>query len=412
MAIGEYVTRSDPLASDSDPQDGNWLQPEATPSASPEAAPAPAPIGAPPPPPHEPVAVPVYWLVDHAAAPIRYRTIVDLAKLSPLPDRLLSLVYGYQPAVKLALAQRPEGNWHNAMLTVPAARATDFEGVGTIVAYRRLLEYGWDREAPPLFHARRLLFRLLAEDNDPSLLFELAAKGKGEEDGVRRNRALLREAAAAALAQAGYEGDPRLRGAALRLLQRVMKHVRSPLASDPWQMSGGKRVLAPGAAPPSYFLLLMLAHMPLFRLEHASEMDELLKYLTNASADDQGSGSALAAQRLILTRDPLAAEDAANGDIGSVLSWLELAARLGFLKRHEGWTRAFDRLLEQCDEMFVWRTRRGQGGPAVGASRTSNSFVWPTYPLGPNATADDQAAEVTFRLGLIARFSGRPLELV
>ena len=28
---------------------------------------------------------------------------------------------------------------------------------------RRLLEYGWDREAPPLYHARRVLFRLLAE---------------------------------------------------------------------------------------------------------------------------------------------------------------------------------------------------------------------------------------------------------
>ena len=35
---------------------------------------------------------------------------------------------------------------------------------------------------------------------------------------VRRGRMLLREASAAALAQAGYESDPRLRGAARRII--------------------------------------------------------------------------------------------------------------------------------------------------------------------------------------------------
>jgi hypothetical protein len=88
------------------------------------------------------------------------------------------------------------------MLSVPK-QAGDFTGVGTIPAVRRLLEYGWDRESPPLSHARRALFRLLAEDNDPAYLYELGPKSK-DEDSVRRGRMLLREAAAAALAQAGY----------------------------------------------------------------------------------------------------------------------------------------------------------------------------------------------------------------
>ena len=90
-----------------------------------------------------------------------------------------------------------------------------------------------------------------------------------------------------------------------------------------------------------------------------------------------------------------------------LVAWLELAARLGFLKRHEPWAQVYTRLLEQCDESFVWRVRRGVTG-----TRAGNPFVWPTFPLVPNATADDQAADVTFRLGLIARFSGRPLEFV
>jgi hypothetical protein len=45
-------------------------------------------------------------------------------------------------------------------------------------------------------------------------------------------------------------------------------------------------------------------------------------------------------------------------------------------------------------------------------SRVTSSFVWPTYPLVPSGAADDQAAEMSFRLSLIARLSGRPLEFV
>lgn len=413
------MTRPDPLPlpSDSDPQEPDWALPsdqtrgvtptaegQAAPAASPEAAAPPAP----PPPPPEPVAVPINWLVDNGSPPIRYRSLLELARVAPVPDRLASLIYGYPPAITLALSQRPEGTWNNAMLAVPAPRSADFEGVGTIVAYRRLLEYGWDRDAPPLFHARRMLFRLLAEDSDPNLLFELAEKGKMDDESVRRSRVLLRDAAAAALAQAGYEGDPRLRGAALRLLHRVTSFVRSPLASDPWTGAPGKRTLPPGAAPPSYFFLLMLAYMPLFRLEHAGEMDDLLKYLTNQSSEAaQGNHGGAGSHRYLVTGDPLSSEEVAQGDIPFAVSWLELAARLGFLKRHASWSAVFSSLLAQCDESCVWRGRRGQI-----ASRQSHAFVWPSFPLDANVSADDQAGDVTFRLALIARHSGRPLEFV
>jgi hypothetical protein len=60
------------------------------------------------------------------------------------------------------------------MLEIPSGRSHGFEGVGTISAARRLLEYAWEKESPPLMRARRILFRLLAEDEDPAFLFELA----------------------------------------------------------------------------------------------------------------------------------------------------------------------------------------------------------------------------------------------
>jgi hypothetical protein len=240
------------------------------------------------------------------------------------------------------------------------------------------------------------------------MLFEFGEKSKLDDDHVRRHRVLLREAAAAALAQAGYEADPRLRGAAQRLVQRVANFVRSPRAADPWTVAGGKRVLAPGAHPPSYFFLLMLAYMPLFRLEHASELDEILKYLsTQPSGDESVPIAQSAVQRLTIMADPLAHEDLTQIDVAYVLSWLELSARLGYLKRHEGWTQIFKNLLDQCDEGFVWRSRRGQI-----STRTPSPFVWPAYPLAPGATPDEQAAEFTFRLALIAKHAGRPLEFV
>jgi len=72
----------------------------------------------------------------------------------------------------LAMLQASDGTWNHSMLTVPGGRSEHFDGIGTISAVRRLLEYGWDKDTPPLVLARRVLFRLLAEDEDPEWLFE------------------------------------------------------------------------------------------------------------------------------------------------------------------------------------------------------------------------------------------------
>src|SRR5207237_9173010 len=187
--------------------------------------------------------------------------------------------FTHRPALALAIAQQADGTWEHSMLTVPSARAEHFEGVGTVSAVRRLLEYGWDKDTPPLIHARRVLFRLLAEDEDPEFLFELGGKNLGD-DLTHRARAILREAAAAALAQAGYEDDPRLRGAARRIIERIASYLRSPLAQKPFVRVGNQHVLPQEAAPPSVYALVMLAYMPLFRTEHHDAVALLYRHLT------------------------------------------------------------------------------------------------------------------------------------
>ena len=375
--------------------------------------PPPAPPIAPavPPPPPSPVSFPLEWLITHAAPPIKYRALTEVARAEPADaGKIASLPFAYRPALTLAIQQAPDGTWDGGMLSVPSSRAEHFEGVGTIPAVRRLIEYGWHKDTPPLLLARRILFRLLAEDDDPAYLFELGGKHAPDEEGVKHGRLMLREAAAAALAQAGYEGDPRLRGAARRILTRLAKYLRSPLAQKPFIRQGNQHMLAAEAAPPSIHTVLMLAYMPLFRAEHHREMDALYTHLVQPLPRQESvqlvGKRAVVAPHLVLG-DPLPHRNAADADVPFALFWLELMARLGYLKRNEGWSKLFDRFLDDRDAAGVWHPHKGMASP-----RSSNPHVWATYPLETHAGGDERWVDMTFRLGLIARLAGRPIELV
>jgi hypothetical protein len=295
------------------------------------------------------------------------------------------------------------------MLSLPSNRSDHFEGIGTINAVRRLLEYGWDKDSPPLVHARRVLFRLLAEDEGSDFLFELRGK-VDDEDVSRRGRAILREAAAAALAQAGYEGDPRLRGAARRIIERIAAYLRSPLAEKPFIRVGNQHVLPPEAAPPSIFALHMLAHMPLFRAEYHDAMALLYRHLSHDMPRQepvQLCGKKVMSQPHLVMGDMLPNRNAADEDVVMAVAWLELMARLGFLRKNDNWCKLYDRFLDDCDEKGVWHPHKG-----IHAVRTSNPFLWASYPLEESLSGDERWTDITFRLGLIGRLSGRTIELV
>jgi hypothetical protein len=297
------------------------------------------------------------------------------------------------------------------MLTVPSTRAEHFEGVGTINAVRRLLEYGWDKDTPPLVHARRILFRLLAEDDDPEYLFEFAqAKGAADEDMTRRARGILREAAAATLAQAGYEGDPRLRGAARRIIERASTYLRSPLAQKPFVRVGNQHVLPAEAAPPSMYLLFMLAYMPLFRTEHHEAMALLNHHLSQPLPRQeplQIVGKRVVEQPQLVLGDLLANRSVADTDVVFSITWLELMARLGFLRKNDNWCKLYDRFLDDRDAQGVWHPHKGSS-----AVRSSNPILWPMYPLEDHMSGDERWTDITFRLGLIGRLMGRTIDVV
>ena len=376
---------------------------------APAAPPASPPPGPPLPPP--PVPFPLGFLLENASAPIQYRAVREIAELrtAGIP-KLDALPLSFPPAVQLALTQSLDGTWNNSMLTIPSQRSDDMRGVGTIPAVGRLLEYGWDKESPPIARSRRILFRLLAEDEDPAFLFEFGQKGKLEPEQIDHARRMLREAAAATLARAGYESDPRLRGAAHRILERIQHYLNSPMGKKPWIRVGNRQVLPPEAYPPSIYSLSMLAHMPLFRNEHHAATERIYHHISQAQPRQESAqvvGKKIVIQPQYVLGDMLPHRNALDADVPWALMWLEMVARLGFLKRNENWLKLFDRFVDDMDRTGVWHPHKGLAAP-----RSSNPFVWPSFPLESSVAGEERWTDVTFRLGLIAKLMGRQIELV
>jgi len=82
-------------------------------------------------------------------------------------------------------------------------------------------------------------------------------------------------------------------------------------------------------------------------------------------------------------------------------------ARLGFLKRNENWWKLFERFLEDRDREGVWHPHKGMTPPTG-----KNPHAWPMYPLETLGGGEERWADMTFRIGLIARLMGRQIDIV
>ena len=357
-----------------------------------------------------PVRLPIIWLLEHASLPVSARALTELARPAQLPGNIAGWPLAHPLALQLASTQRRDGTWPGGVLALPSGTELAVDKAGTIPAVRRLLEYGWDPDAPPLHAARRPLFRLLAEDADPAFLYELAPAAGHDDELIRRGRTLLREAAAAALAQLGHEGDPRLRGAGRRVLDRMLAYLKATLAAQAGGAKDPESSLPEAVAPPSVHALVMLAFMPHFRSEHHELLDRLFTFLTRADEQPTPLASERAyARPHLVVGDPFPTPEAADADVPGALAWLELMARLGFLRRHVGWTRVLDHLLAQCGDDGVWRPAPRRA-PKVTAATAE--LAWPLFPLAePGDAAGGWAVDVTFRLMLVAKLAGRRLEV-
>jgi hypothetical protein len=118
-------------------------------------------------------------------------------------------------------------------------------------------------------------------------------------------------------------------------------------------------------------------------------------------------GKSTVAQPHLVLGDQLPNRNATDADPAFAVFWLELMARLGFLRKNDNWSRLYDRLVEDCDAQGVWHPHKGSSVP-----KSSNPLVWAYYPLEDHTSGDERWADITFRLGLIGRLIGRQIDVV
>jgi len=361
--------------------------------------------------------LPLTWLLEAASPPIQYRAYVEIvpeASREPAQvEALRTALLHYKPALAVARRQKDTGLWGANLLAPVPAKALGAAETGTVAQYRRLLELGWPADQRVLRLSDRVLFRLLSRDEDPALLFEFQRAAKDDPGLGLWARSMGRQAAAAALARAGVHAeDPRLRGAGHRIASDISQFLRSDVATKPFRKAQGKTVLEPVAYPPTTLSIEMLAFLPAIQRERSGFLERLAQYF--AAPAPRRAFYILAGNKMLkpifeLLGDPLRAD--AQGrvtDVPFAVYWLELLARLGLVRQLTSASRVLARLYSECDDNGIWTPRNLRVMP-----KSSNPVTFHYFPLeGPGKSPAQRQTDVTFRLALIARIMGLPLEVV
>jgi len=358
----------------------------------------------------------VSWLREHACAAIRWRTVHDVLPPGSVShadlDLLRAELLQYGPVVQTIKKQKSDGTWGGNMLGLVAAKAQGIKDVGTVSRYRHLVELGAPRSERAFQLTDRVLYRVLSRDDDPKLLFEYQKPAKANPGLAVWARELLREAATAALAHAGLVDDPRVRGAAHKILTNVSHFLRSDAAQKPIVRKGSRNILNPDAHPPSLFAIATLAYMSNVQRERAGLLERMGAYL--GRSETKRSYTIIIGRKVLqptfhFLGDPLQTDSAGNAkDLPFALHWIELLVRLGMLDESPVAKRILARLIKDCDGQGVWSPKNLRSVPK-GKSRLAD-FAFPLE--SDNRNPEKRKADVTFRLALIAKLAGWELDFV
>jgi hypothetical protein len=345
---------------------------------------------------------------------VKWRTVRDILppEGASAADRqaLLAELAASRQIAQILRRQKTDGTWGDNILGADLARGRVLPGEGTIAQYRRLVELGVPHEERAYRLSERVFFRLLSRDEAPELLYEFKAAGKADPQAGAWVRTQMREAATAALAHGGLVDDPRVRGAAHRIVSDVSQFLRSGLAEKPFVRKGNRTLLHPEAYPPSLWSVSMIAYMPSLQRERAGFVERLASYLAQPASQRDAvvqAGRRFFRPVFALMGDPLHVDAAGRtDDIPFALYWIELLVRLGMLHTSPTGLRALGRLLKECDERGVWSPKVLRSVPK---SRSNLASFW--FPLEPDGKVPERRqSDVTLRLALIAKLSGWQLE--
>jgi hypothetical protein len=317
----------------------------------------------------------------------------------------------YKRVTQTIRKQRKSGLWGDNILGLAANKAQGIKDVGTIASYRHLLELGLPPSHRVFRQADRVLYRLLSRDDALDLTCEYKAAAKQKNEGlIRWSRAIFREGATVALAHGKKAEDPRVRGAAHRIVTEVSQFLRSEFAEKPFIKKGSRNILHPEAYPPTFMSVALLAYMPSLLRERAGFVDRLCAYLAAPPTKRQYVlifGRKVVQPTYNLLGNPVEADRLGNPkDLPLALMWIEMLSRMGTLHTNEIAQRVLAKLLSDLDESGVWSPRNLRAFPKSKSKAADYAF-----PLELDAkTLERRQADVTFRLALIAKLCGWELE--
>ncbi len=142
-------------------------------------------------------------------------------------------------------------------------------------------------------------------------------------------------------------------------------YLKSPLAQKPWVRVGNRQVLGRGSAATVDFCAHHARVHAVFP-ERVSRARRTPVHVPDAAVASAGIGAARRERRFVtqphfVLGDLLPHRNAVEADVPAALMWLELMARLGFLRRNENWSKLLDRFVDDCDRSGVWHPAQGHG---------------------------------------------------
>jgi hypothetical protein len=355
------------------------------------------------------------WLLENGGPAIRVRTLLELAPEGAGDPAVLS------EAIKAAVLdpqvsavttrQQDTGLWDANFLAFQASQRDHTDEPGTVAQYRRLLELGVPTTTRPFRLGDRVLFRTLSRDDDPLLYGEFFDSTIDDPEAAEWYRNLIREGAAAALAEAGHQQDPRLRGAAHKIISQVSTFLRSDLADDPLAARGSSAwQLNPDANPPSWWSVAMLAAMPTLQRERAGFVERLGRYLARPVPERSFvivvKKTTLRPTHLLLGNPIEYDSKGAVKDVPLALHFAELMAGLGQLPNVTPAVEFLSTLFEDLDPDGVWHPKNLRSQPKASSAVTHH--CWPLH--ADDGEMASRQADITFRLALIAKRMGWRLE--
>lgn len=359
--------------------------------------------------------VPVSWLVANGGPAVKFRTLAELAPPGSVSADVLTAAVReavLSPAVTaVTTRQQVTGLWDDNFLAFEGGQKEGGTEPGTVAQYRRLLQLGVPTTTRPFRLADRVLFRTLSRDDDPLLYGEFFEATEKDPDLAEAARNHIREGVCSALAEAGHEHDPRLRGAAHKVISAVSAFLRSDLSADPFvKRSGGGWTLHPEAAPPSWWSVAMLAAMPSLQRERAGFVERLGQYLSQPAPETSfmvNVGGVMIKPTHVLLGNPIELDQKGYPrDVPLALHFIELLSGLGQLHASAVASDFVAKLFADVDEAGIWHPKNLRSQPKA-MSPVTHHF-WPL--AADEGDLASRQADITFRLALVAKRLGLPLE--